>query len=97
MRDETQPREHLHFIVRAEVTRLTETQDPADKTITGYTAALSVECEDCGEPFTFLGLDVGVSFTHPRVSADGATLRAPIQPRAWGDPMTAISPAPAEA
>ncbi len=97
MRDETQPCDHESFTTRAVVTRLTETQDPADTTVTGYTLDLNVTCDGCGEPFTFLGLDVGMSFTHPRVSADGATLRAPIQPRAWGDPMTAISPAPAEA
>lgn len=91
------PCEHESFTSHAVVTRLTETGDLADTTVTGYTLDLRVTCDGCGEPFVFLGLAPGMSFTHPMVSADGTELRAPIQPRAWGDPMTPISPAPAEA
>lgn len=49
-------------------------------TVTGYTAGVSIKCAQCGLPFRFLGVAAGNHYAEPRVSIDGAELRAPIEP-----------------
>jgi len=46
-----------------------------------FTTEISIRCENCGEPFRFLGVAVGSSPIEPKVSVDGLELRAPIEPQ----------------
>ena len=48
--------------------------------ITSYTTDIKIQCADCGMPFQFLGLPMGVSPTFPTRSMDGLELRQPIKP-----------------
>src|SRR5262249_44477805 len=45
-----------------------------------FVAEATVRCSDCGEPFHFLGCDVGLSFARPMVNVGATTLHAPIAP-----------------
>lgn len=51
-----------------------------DGTPKNYIAEIRVNCKDCGEPFHFVGVPVGLSWEHPAVSPDSLELRAPLQP-----------------
>ena len=51
-----------------------------DGTVTNYVADISVRCATCGEPFHFVGFNVGMSFTKAMVGVGGTELRAPIAP-----------------
>lgn len=65
--------EHEGFAANVAVTRIEDRPDC-------YQADVRIECTQCGEPFRFLGLPHGLSFTAPMLSADGLELRAPIEP-----------------
>lgn len=69
--------QHESFKVRAEVNRLTDTDDGP---VTGYAADITVNCADCRMAFQWLGLERGVASHEPRVSFDRFELRAPITP-----------------
>ena len=45
-----------------------------------FSADITIRCAQCGEDFGFVGLEAGYSPTEPRVSIDGLTLIAPIEP-----------------
>lgn len=45
-----------------------------------FMADIRVTCVECGEPFRFLGVPAGVSWSHPACSIDGLELHAPIEP-----------------
>lgn len=69
---------HNKFKVQANVARLHTEEDPEN--ITGYSMDITVKCDECGEPFEWVGLPGGYSPSQPRVSFDGTELRAPIRP-----------------
>lgn len=69
---------HERFQCSCAVTRLQDTKEP--EKITGYTTDIKVHCMDCGIPFEWIGVSMGVSPLEPMVSADGTELRAPIRP-----------------
>lgn len=41
---------------------------------------MKMTCKDCGQPFEFVGLPVGISPYRPTVSLDGLELRQPVVP-----------------
>lgn len=63
---------HMNFNARVAVNRLED--------VGRFTADVTIECADCGEPFHFKGLPMGSSPDRPMVSVDGLELRAPIGP-----------------
>ena len=72
---------HESFSVKARVGRLTDTDGGP---VTGYTADIKVECDECHLPFHWVGVPLGLSPNRPMVSADGLELRAPIAPGEGG-------------
>lgn len=66
--------EHFNFHTIVKVIRIV-TPDGME-----YSAEVSIKCTDCGVPFKFLGLQVGLSFQKPMVSFGDQELRAPIIP-----------------
>lgn len=83
--------DHEQFTVEAGIERLTD-----DGKLVEYRADIRLTCSTCGEPFVFKA-PVGRLANAPTVSLDGLTLRAPIQPRTWGEPLSVLSPKPPEA
>jgi hypothetical protein len=73
----SKPCEHNVFAVNANIGRLSQTEGGP---ITHYVAEITVKCDECGMPFEFVGLPLGVSAYRPTVSIDGLELRAPITP-----------------
>lgn len=91
---------HKHFIGSIRVARLTEIEDSTgltcvvslgetvgdeDMPVTGYTTDITVTCEDCGQPFEFIGVPNGYSPLQPMTSIDRTQLRAPIRPAERAD------------
>jgi hypothetical protein len=76
------PCPHEKFVAHVAVHRLADTDDGP---VTGYTADIKVNCDDCGEPFRWIGPLAGVSPLGPMVSVDETELRAPLRP-ASADP-----------
>lgn len=70
--------EHPNFTAVVHVARLTRSDD--DPTVTGYSASITTACADCGEPFRWLGLPIGLNPAAPTCSFDGTELRAPLYP-----------------
>ncbi len=68
---------HMNFVADIEVNRLTDDEDGPAK---GFSADISVKCDDCKLPFSFLGVPFGDEPTRPTSGVDGTELRAPIQP-----------------
>lgn len=79
---------HENFRADVAVNRIVRSDD--DPTVTGYSADITVECEDCGEPFRWTGLDAGMSPARPMCSVDEKTLIAPLRP-ASADPDFGLS------
>ena len=45
-----------------------------------FIADIRVECTQCGTPFHFVGVNYGLSFSRPALSADGCELHIPLMP-----------------
>lgn len=69
---------HERFQCSCAVTRISDEQDP--EKIIGYATDIKVHCIDCGQPFEWIGIPMGLSMFEPMVSADGLELRAPMRP-----------------
>lgn len=70
--------EHVNFKANVSVGRLSlEDGGP----ITHYSADVTIECAECGEPFEFLGLPVGLTSYGATTSLDALELRAAIKPQ----------------
>jgi hypothetical protein len=82
--DPAKPCLHENFTAQVDVGRI-QTDEAADGMPKAFLAEIEINCQACGVPFHFLGLPIGLSYTEPRVSVDGAELRAPIIP-AGADP-----------
>ncbi len=78
------PCEHLDFAAEVAVNRI-GTAETADGMPSAYMADVRVKCADCGEPFRWVGVQGGLSFSKPMVSVDEAELHAPLRP-ASSDP-----------
>ena len=48
--------------------------------VAAWTADVRIRCEACAEPFTFVGVEAGLSSDGPRVSVQGTELHVPIRP-----------------
>lgn len=70
--------QHETFRAAVDVFRLS---DRDDGPITHYSADVHIWCVQCGEPFVFVGVPMGISPTHPTSSVDGHKLRVPIMPK----------------
>ena len=68
---------HLNFAANVAVGRLSREDNGP---ITHYCAEVTVRCAECGQPFEFVGLPVGMSAYRPTVSLDGLEMRVPITP-----------------
>ena len=69
---------HKKFVVDAKVGRLTK-DDDSDKVI-GYSCDIKVKCAECGLPFEWIGLPVGIDTQKPTVSFGNLELRTRIKP-----------------
>lgn len=74
--------EHEHFVAVVEVNRLCDAEGGP---VTAFSAAITVTCEDCDEPFRWIGAPAGLKPDRPMVSVDETELRAPLRP-ASSDP-----------
>jgi hypothetical protein len=63
---------HLNFACEVAVNRLEDSGR--------FHADVRICCEECGLPFQFDGLPVGLDFGKPTVSFDGREARMPISP-----------------
>lgn len=68
--------QHEAFTTECAIARLGDDGVP----IRNYMAEIKIRCSQCGEPFHFVGLPAGISFTRPMVGVDATELRAPIAP-----------------
>lgn len=64
--------EHKNFRAAVKVNRLENTRQ--------FNADVLVQCADCGEPFHFLGLPVGLNLHGAACSPDGTEARLAIAP-----------------
>lgn len=65
--------EHENFVGNIVVNRLTDTGR--------FQADIAIHCKDCGTPFRFLGLPVGLDLNGAAVSPDGTEARLAILPQ----------------
>lgn len=63
---------HMNFKANVAVARLEDTGR--------FMADITVNCAECGEPFQFLGLDMGLNMQGATVSPDGLEARLAIHP-----------------
>jgi hypothetical protein len=75
------PCAHGQFAALVEVTRL-----DGDR----YVADVRVQCYDCKQMFTFLGVPPGLAIDRPTVSADGLALRLPLAPQIVTPTLTLV-------
>jgi hypothetical protein len=75
---------HENFGASVSVNRITGDAGPAAP-VTAYAADITVQCEDCGEPFRWIGVQAGLMPDRPMVSVNETVLRAPLRP-ASADP-----------
>lgn len=71
---------HLDFCAEVDVFPLSDGPIVHEKAPDRYSAELTITCAKCGEPFQFLGPDVGLSMERPAVSVDATKLYLPIAP-----------------
>jgi hypothetical protein len=64
---------HLNFRAQVKVARLEDSGQ--------FMADITVQCQDCGKPFQFLGLEPGLDTQGARVSVDGLEARIGICPQ----------------
>jgi hypothetical protein len=73
---------HENFRTDVDIQRLCSVEGgPVD----AFRADIRIQCEDCGEPFRWIGPEAGLMANRPMVSVDETELRAPIRP-ASSDP-----------
>lgn len=78
-RDGTMDCPHMNF--RADVRVGRHLDDKTETHVIGYSAEINVKCQECGKPFQFLGLPMGVDTHGARVSVDGLEARLAISPQ----------------
>ena len=68
---------HMNFMADVDVARITSD----DGVVYRYSADVKVKCNDCGLPFRFVGLPVGLDFNSPTVNVDATEARLPLAPK----------------
>jgi hypothetical protein len=69
--------EHEKFDANVDVTRLTKTDGGP---VTGYLAEIKIRCIQCGTPFAFKGLPMGLNLGGAAVDIDRLTANLSIEP-----------------
>src|SRR5580693_1419779 len=69
---------HEGFEACVEINRLLS--DDGDTEPGAFSAAITVNCAQCGERFRWIGAPAGLSGGHPTCSVDEFTLSAPLRP-----------------
>lgn len=69
--------EHKDFMVEADVNRISREEGGE---IYRYQADIRIKCTQCGHPFRFIGLPMGMDFNGAAVSANGQEGRFAIYP-----------------
>lgn len=64
---------HMQFHAQVNVNRLEDSSQ--------FSADVSIKCVECGLPFQFLGLEMGLDLQGARVSVDGLEARLAICPK----------------
>jgi hypothetical protein len=78
MSDQTKERcPHENFAAKVDCNRLTGEGGK----VTGYSADVRINCNDCGLPFEFVGVSAGFSPKQPMCDVSAQELRAPIRPK----------------
>lgn len=73
---------HKDFVANVAVNRLCSVEGgPID----AYSADITIQCADCGEPFRWIGVAAGLMPSQPMCSVDETELHAPLRP-ASSDP-----------
>ena len=67
--------DHNEFKAKVNVTRLTD----KDK-VTGYLAEVKIKCAECGTPFAFKGLPMGLDLSGATVDPDRLQANLAIEP-----------------
>lgn len=75
---------HENFGANVAINRLTSSDEP-DAEVTGYVADVTAWCEDCAEPFRWIGAPAGLMPDRPTCSVNETELHAPLRP-ASSDP-----------
>ena len=70
---------HLNFHAHVDVSRIPENGHERERA-TEYHADVRVKCADCGEPFCFVGLPMGLLSDKPTMSADEEEARLILRP-----------------
>ncbi len=81
---------HQNFKVSADINRITQKEGDLDPS--AFMADIRLECVDCGTPFEWIGVPMGLSFVRPNVSVDCLELRAPVKPKGEPMPLAATLP-----
>lgn len=76
---------HENFEANAAVNRISDVEGAP---VNSFLVELIVKCIDCGMPFCFRGMPVGLSHMGPTMSLDARTACLPIHPE--DDPTTGI-------
>lgn len=69
--------DHEHIVADINFARLRTVEDGP---VTHYGADIKIECGQCGQPFQFVGVPLGVNCYRPTTDIEGTTLSAPIVP-----------------
>lgn len=74
---------HEQFRIGADIGRIlkdgTDTNDPEQEPAY-YSASIRVTCQNCGDPFEFVGLPFGFSPYRPTMSLDGREMHVSVMP-----------------
>lgn len=73
------PCPHMNFAATVNVGRHLDNE--TETHVVGYSAEVHIKCAECGKPFQFLGLPMGVDTHGARVSVDGLEARLAISPQ----------------
>jgi hypothetical protein len=69
--------QHENFDAYVAVNRINKDgEDPG--IIVAYLADVKVSCRDCGQPFEFFGIPLGMSFYQPTMSINGQEAHIPL-------------------
>lgn len=70
---------HMDFKANVKVGRLTAAEN--SDVVVWFDAEVTIECAECGIPFEFMGLPMGLSPLEPCCSVTGVEARMPIKPK----------------
>lgn len=69
---------HENFEAVVTVNRLTASETNSE--VVAYNADVKIKCHECGKPFEFIGLPMGLLHDRPTCTVSGTQARMPIKP-----------------